>query len=217
MIQWVYERSKKCQELDHLIVATDDERILNTVKTFGGDAVMTSNKHKTGTERCAEVATNNPNYDVIINIQGDEPLIDPAQIKSLIHLFEDDKINIGTLAIQSTDRNVLKDKNKIKVVTNEYGQALYFSRSSIPCDNAQIESFSFLKHLGMYGYRYETLLAISQLKPSSLEITESLEQLRWMENGIDIYIARTEVECFSVDVPEDIQVILDQISHLNLK
>ena len=208
MIQWVYENASKCHVLDDLIVATDHEDIQRVVLNFGGQCEITSSSHQTGTERCAEVAQRNRDFDVIINIQGDEPLINPKQIESLIHLFKNKEVQIGTLIKKSSNQDIYNDPNKIKTTVNKDGKALYFSRSGIPYMK---ESFSFYKHLGMYGYRSTILLELSKLKPSSLELAESLEQLRWMENGYSIYAALTEIECHSVDVPADIDVILQAL------
>jgi len=209
MIQRVYEQAKKASALSEVIVATDDKRIFNAVKSFGGIVVMTASHHANGTERCAEIAQKyEDNFDAIINIQGDEPFIFPEQINQLAQLFLNDKVQIGTLIKKIEDPKDLVTSSIIKVVVNKNGEALYFSRNKIPfIRNEEDTTHTFYKHIGIYGYRKEVLKEIVQLPVSSLEKAESLEQLRWLENGYKITTGNTEFESHSIDVPEDLKRI----------
>ena len=213
MIQRVYEQAKKC-DLDKVVVATDDERISSVVLAFGGEVVMTDIKHQSGTDRCAEVALTLPGYDVVINIQGDEPFIDPAQIKLVLSCFTDKNIRLATLIKEIHTDEELFNPNIPKVVINSKQQAIYFSRQPIPfIRHAQeqkdwITAHQFYKHIGIYGYTTETLLEITKLAPSSLESAERLEQLRWIENGYQIQTKVTDIETIAIDTPEDLQKIV---------
>lgn len=204
MIQRVYEQALQAN-LSKVIVATDDERIANEVKRFGGNFVMTSSAHESGTDRCAEVVAQQPSFDVVINIQGDEPFIDPKQINLLISCFKDDQVKLATLIKAIHQEEELLNSNIPKVVINNLQQAIYFSRHPIPyLRNADWKSHQFYKHIGIYGYRATTLLEITKLKPSSLEIAESLEQLRWIENGYAIQTQLTDIETLAIDSPADL-------------
>ena len=188
MIRRVYEQAKKCSNLAQVIVATDDERIFNHVAGFGGIAVMTSPEHQSGTDRCAEVALQHPAYDVIINIQGDEPYIDPEQISKLAYCFEDPSVQIATLVKKIKNEEELSNINSPKVIINKFSEAIYFSRSPIPHLRGLrqvdwLKHFTYFKHIGIYGYRADVLQQITKLPVSELEKAESLEQLRWIENG----------------------------------
>ncbi|NHA03899.1 3-deoxy-manno-octulosonate cytidylyltransferase [Mucilaginibacter sp. HC2] len=209
MIQRVYEQAKKCSGLSEVIVATDDDRIFNHVLAFGGVAVMTADTHQSGTDRCAEVALLHPEYDVIINIQGDEPFIDPEQISKLAACFTDKETQLATLIKRIKTEEELFNTNSPKVVVNKLSEAVYFSRSALPHIRGQepenwLEFYTFFKHIGIYGYRADILQQITKLSVSSLEKAESLEQLRWIENGYRIKVAETELETYAVDVPEDL-------------
>lgn len=210
MIQRVYEQAKSCTSLNDVIVATDDERIFNEVNRFGGKVVMTSTSHQSGTDRCAEVVNKlTEKYDVIINIQGDEPFIDPKQITQLCNCFLDKETQIATLIKRITHQADLFNENKIKVTFNTNHFAIYFSRDAIPffrgvAPEDWLKKHNYFKHIGIYGYKTETLNKITLLKPSKLELAEGLEQLRWIENGYNIKIAETELEAISIDTPEDI-------------
>lgn len=212
MIQRVYEQAKKC-DLDHVVVATDDERIASVVRSFGGEVVMTDVKHQSGTDRCAEVSLNLPDYEIVINIQGDEPFIDPAQIALVKSCFTDKTIKLATLIKEIHTDEELFNPNIPKVVINSNQQAIYFSRHPIPyIRNAATQgdwltSHQFYKHIGIYGYTRDTLLEITKLSPSSLELAESLEQLRWLENGYQIQTKVTGLETIAIDTPEDLQKI----------
>jgi len=214
MIQHVYENCSKA--LDYLYVATDDERIYDTVKAFGGRVVMTSKHHANGTERSAEAARlvsaeENVNFDVIINIQGDEPFLDVNQIRDLLKAFESRDTQIATLIQEIKDKDVLLDIMNVKVAVNSDFEAIYFSRHPIPFlrnveEDKWLEKHSYYKHIGIYGFRPGILLEIVKLMPSPLEKAESLEQLRWLENGYRIKCELTESsESVSVDTPKDLE------------
>jgi 3-deoxy-manno-octulosonate cytidylyltransferase (CMP-KDO synthetase) len=213
MVQRVYEQSKKCADLSEIIVATDDARIFKHVKDFGGLAMMTSPDHQSGTDRCAEVALQYPQYDVIINIQGDEPFIDPEQISKLAYCFQNGDTQIATLIKKVQTEEELFNTNSPKVVLNKLSEAVYFSRSPLPHIRGQqpaywLNYYTYFKHIGIYGYRADVLRQVTKLPVSSLEKAESLEQLRWIENGYRIKVAETELETFAVDTPEDLEKLL---------
>lgn len=210
MIQRVYEQVKKCVDVAEVIVATDDSRIFDHVQAFGGVAVMTADDHQSGTDRCAEVASLHPEYDVIINIQGDEPYIDPEQITKLAACFNDAGTQIATLIKKILTMEELFNYNSPKVVINKLSEAIYFSRATLPHIRAQepdnwLEFYTYFKHIGIYGYRADVLQQITKLPISGLEKAESLEQLRWIENGYRIKVAETELETHAVDVPADLE------------
>ncbi len=213
MIQRVYEQAKKCAGLSEVIVATDDNRIFDHVARFGGVAVMTSSAHQSGTDRCAEVAQKHPDYEVIINIQGDEPFIDPEQISKLISCFNDAGTQIATLIKKVQTEQELHNINSPKVIINKHSEAIYFSRSPLPHIRGQepenwLQHFTYFKHIGIYGYRADILQQITKLPVSPLEKAESLEQLRWIENGYKIKVAETELETYAIDTPEDLEKLL---------
>lgn len=212
MIQRVYEQVGKV--LDDVYVATDDDRIKNTVEGFGGKAIMTSPNHKSGTDRIEEAVEKiGGDFDVVINIQGDEPFIHESQIKELCACFNDADTQIATLGKPFTAEmgmEALENPNSPKIVVDNRGYAMYFSRSVIPyIRNTRREEwigqFPYLKHIGLYAYRREVLRQVTQLPQSSLEIAESLEQLRWLQNGYKIKVGLTDVETVGIDTPEDLQ------------
>lgn len=209
VIQRVYEQATSV--LQEAYVATDDERIFQTVEQFGGRAVMTRTNHKSGTDRIEEAAEKiGTDADIIINIQGDEPFIQQSQIETLMHLFDDPATQIGTLGKPFESIEGAMNPNSPKIVTNLRGFALYFSRSVIPFVRGQQQSdwlqhFPYLKHLGLYAYRRDVLRQVTQLPQSPLELAESLEQLRWLENGYRIRVGLTNVETVGIDTPEDLQ------------
>jgi 3-deoxy-manno-octulosonate cytidylyltransferase (CMP-KDO synthetase) len=216
MIQRVYEQSKKATKLSRVIVATDDQRIFDHVKEFGGEVMMTSEQHQTGTDRCAEVLSNLENVDVVINIQGDEPFIDPEQINQVASLFVSDETQIGSLVKKIENSEDLFSNTVVKVVKSKTDEAIYFSRAAIPfiksVDSTNwLQHSDYYKHIGIYGYRASVLMSISELPQTELEKSESLEQLRWLENGCRIQLAETEHESNSVDTPEDLDRMLDQM------
>jgi 3-deoxy-manno-octulosonate cytidylyltransferase (CMP-KDO synthetase) len=214
MIQRVYEQASKSIMITELVVATDDQRIYDHVKAFGGNVVMTAIHHKNGTERCGEVVELYSDIDVVINIQGDEPLIQPKQLDLVLELFSDDdaEVEIGTLIKKLSNPDEIKNPNRIKVVTDKDRNALYFSRSPIPF--SKIDGH-YYKHIGIYAWRFETLKELLQLKPTELEQRESLEQLRWMYNGYSIRCSETTIETPNVDVPEDVELVLEVIQTTN--
>ncbi len=204
MIQRVYEQAKKADKLSEVVVATDDERIYNAVVGFGGKAVMTSTRHKSGTDRCCEVVDKIGNgFDAVINIQGDEPYINPQEINQIAELISDKDTQLASLCKPVYDEEELMSPNAVKVVFDKNGKALYFSRSAIPYLRNQIER-TFYKHIGIYAYKCDVLKKVAALPQSGLELAESLEQLRWLENGYTVRMGVTEFESFSVDVPDDI-------------
>ncbi len=215
MIQRVYEQSKKAHSLTEVIVATDDERIEKCVIDFGGKVMMTSTAHKTGTDRCAEVVEKEfPDYDAAINIQGDEPYIHPEQIDELAKCFEDKEVKLATLIKKIDSALDIFNQNRIKVVVDKNMDALFFSRSPIPFNRSSknsdwLDSHVYYKHIGIYGYRVSVLKKITRLIQSPLEIAESLEQLRWLENGYKIKTRITNYESISIDAPEDLKKLIN--------
>ena len=208
VIQRVYEQVKSV--LDDVYVATDDDRIYNTVTDFRGKAVMTRADHKSGTDRIEEAAEKiGLDADVIINVQGDEPFIQPSQIETLMQLFDAPETQIGTLGKPFESIDAVENPNSPKIVTDNRGFALYFSRSIIPfIRGKELDSwfgeYPFLKHLGVYAYRREVLAEVTKLPMSSLEKAESLEQLRWLQNGYRIRVGLTDIETVGIDTPEDL-------------
>jgi len=217
MIQRVYEGAKKCDLFADLVVATDDERILLHVKQFGGNVILTSSKHQSGTDRCGEVISYFPDMDVVVNIQGDEPLVSAVQLSQLIAAFNQEHVHIATLGILSQNKQELFNPNRVKVVVNHKNEAIYFSRHAVPY-GAQLAhdewhlTYTYLRHIGLYAYRMETLRQIVELKPTALEKQESLEQLRWMYYGFPIQIVLTDIETPNVDCPEDVAQILSLLT-----
>ena len=204
MIQRVFEQCKKTTLLSEVIVATDDARIFNHVTEFGGKAIMTSNSHPSGTDRCNEVIQSlNEKYDVAINIQGDEPYINPEQIDQVASLFSLENVSIATLAKKIEDKNLLTDINKPKAIFDTNGIAINFCREITDISNEK----TYFKHIGIYGYLTKTLAEICELPPSANEIKERLEQLRWLDNKYLIKVGITTHEGVSVDTPEDIEKI----------
>lgn len=212
VIQRVYEQVLGI--LDEAYVATDDERIVQVVKSFGGKVVMTSNLHKSGTDRCYEAFTHiGSGYDVVVNIQGDEPFIHRSQLESIKACFDDTTTQIATLVkpfCADDDFENLENPNSPKVVVNENWNAMYFSRSIIPYlrgyDKKQwLKMHTYYKHIGLYAYRADVLQEITSLQQSKLELAESLEQLRWLENGYIIKVGTTQIETIGIDTPQDLQ------------
>ncbi len=206
MIQRVYERARMAERADRVIVATDDERILKAVEAFGGEARMTRPDHRTGTERVAEVAAH-VEGDVFVNVQGDEPLLDPVAIDVAVNaLLEEPAASIATVATPIKTPADIMDPNIVKTVLDFDGNALYFSRAPIPWvrDTAGKVLARHLKHLGLYAFQRDALLEYPTLPQGDLERVEQLEQLRWLENGWKIRVAEVEHDAVSVDVPEDV-------------
>ena len=213
MIRRVYERALQSSSLDTVVVATDDQRILEHVEAFGGNVVMTGSHHTTGTERCLEAAglINANDQDVIINIQGDEPFMYPEQIDQVAGLFTDPGTSIATLIKAMGAAEDASDPNRVKVVVDARGNALYFSRSAIPFQRSESTPVRY-KHLGIYGYRMDVLKALSALTPTPLEKAEMLEQLRWLEHGLTIRTEVTLLESPAIDRPEDVKNLPPSLS-----
>ena len=213
MIQRVYEQCQKSSRLDKVLVATDDLRILDHLKSFGGEGIMTSSKHTSGTDRCGEVAEQFPEFDILVNIQGDEPMIDPHQIDLLCSCYDNLNTRIATLVKLIYTKDELVNENTPKVILNKNHQAVYFSRATIPylrgkkIDN-WLSEHTFYKHIGIYAFKRQTLSEITKLPLSDLEIAEGLEQLRWIENGYAIQAAITDQESQAIDTPEDLIKLL---------
>lgn len=211
MIQRVYEQAKKTKILSQVIVATDDSRIEEHVKSFGGSVVMTSENHQSGTDRCFEAIQKfSSNADVVINIQGDEPFIRPEQIDLIASCFDSPKTQIATLVKKITTNEELFNTNIPKVILNKNKEAVLFSRQTFPHIRGKeqeewLNHFLFYKHIGIYAYRTEILEEITKLKQSPLELAEALEQLRWIENGYKINVEITDFESIAIDTPEDLK------------
>ncbi len=212
MIQRVYEGAKKSALLSEVIVATDDRRIYDAVCAFGGKVEMTSTEHPSGTDRCGEVHSRNREFDIVLNIQGDEPLVSAIQIDQLIRAFDDPSVQIATLGIQDVSEEEKNNPNRIKLVKNHKGNAMYFSRSAIPNEvNAPDDlrkNYPFQRHIGLYAYRSDILMELVDLEKTQLEQIESLEQLRWLYHGYSIRVVDTEIETPNIDVPGDVAKVL---------
>jgi 3-deoxy-manno-octulosonate cytidylyltransferase (CMP-KDO synthetase) len=215
IIQYVYENSKNSHLAHDVIVATDNKAIFNEVYAFGGKAVMTDTKHPSGTDRIAEVAAS-LNYDIIVNVQADEPLIRPEMIDEVITLLDDSRASIGTLAKKIDDRKEILDPNIVKVIFDRDWFAIYFSRAPIPyhrdewksmleIQNSLFKIQNFYKHIGIYSYRKDILLSITKLEQTPLEKIEKLEQLRALEHGLKIKVKETFFKTYGVDTPEDVE------------
>jgi 3-deoxy-manno-octulosonate cytidylyltransferase (CMP-KDO synthetase) len=215
MIQRVYEQVIKTDGLEHVFVATDDVRIARVVEESGGDVIMTAVDHPSGTSRCNEAMATLisggliKKEDIVINIQGDEPFIDPKQIKLVMDSFRDPGVRISTLVKRIHDSRELFDDNVVKVIVDKNAKAIIFSRQAIPFSKEGnreqwIEKYTYLKHIGLYAYRAETLEELCQLKPSGLQKIESLEQLNWIEHGYAIHTELTNIDSIGIDVPKDL-------------
>lgn len=217
MIQRVFDQAKKCKVLTQIIVATDDDRIAEAVRNFGGEFCMTSAAHPSGTDRCAEVVERMKlTCDAVINIQGDEPFIDPEQITSLAQCFEDERTALATLIKPIVSSEILFSANSPKVIVDAEQFAIYFSRHPIPfqrgVEQAEwLRHHQYYQHIGIYGYTRDALMKITKLQPSTLEKAESLEQLRWIENGFKIKTAITTVDSIAIDTPEDLERVRQAI------
>src|SRR5580693_5299028 len=218
MIQHVVEHVRLATLPSRIIVATEDPRIKSAVEAFGAEAILTRPDHRTGTDRIAEVATHIP-ADIYINVQGDEPLIDPGTIDAVAAaMLEDDSIQLATPCAAITQKNDIMDPNVVKVVRDFDGNGLYFSRAPIPwvSDTGARVAASHWKHIGLYGYRRDTLLEFPTLPPGELERIEQLEQLRWLENGFRMHVVETMYNAVSVDVPADIERV-EKLLHARAK
>lgn len=214
MVQRVYERVRAAELIDEVVVATEDERIIAHVESFGGKACMTGTQHLSGTDRCAEVSALYPDFTIIINIQGDEPFVHPEQIDQVVRpLLHEPDVRIATVARRLLEPELLFDPNAVKVVFGKQRQALYFSRSTIPHlrgipAEEWMEKGVFYQHLGIYGFHADTLAVLAQLPPGQHELAESLEQLRWLAEGHSIYVADTDQASISIDTPADLERVL---------
>lgn len=212
MIQRVYEQCKKTSVLSDVIVATDDDRIAEHVLSFGGKVIMTADTHQSGTDRCAEViSTYKGKCDAVINIQGDEPFIDPRQIELLASAFNEESTQIVTLIKKIKSEEEVRNPNVVKAIANKNNQAIYFSRSPIPYRRNPGVDITYFKHVGIYGYRKQVLAEITQLPIGKLEQAESLEQLRWVENGYSIVLKETDLETIAIDTPDDLDKVLKML------
>lgn len=210
MVQHVYERVLSCAAVDQVIVATDDVRIQEHVSSWGGRVEMTDPQHPSGTDRVAEVAARFPEAAIIVNVQGDEPFIDPRQIEAVLAPFADPDVAIATLARPILEEQALLSPNVVKVVCDARGRALYFSRHAIPFLRdvplgQWLQVGQHLQHLGLYAYRAEVLSQLTALAPATLETAESLEQLRWLAAGYNIAVGITDLPSFGIDTPEDLE------------
>jgi 3-deoxy-manno-octulosonate cytidylyltransferase (CMP-KDO synthetase) len=214
MLQRVYEQAVKSKLLNYLVVATDDERIAAHVKNFGGNVIMTATHHPSGTDRCWDALQQLSNdFNYVINIQGDEPFIEPTQIDELAAILLDGSTELATQMIAVDNHAVLFDKGEVKIVLNTNNEALYFSRMVIPFIKGVDEKewhthHTYYRHVGMYAYRRDVLEKITQLPVSPLETAESLEQLRWVENGFKVKCVITQYESHCIDTPEDVEKVL---------
>ena len=216
MIEWAYKRTK-LSNLDEVVVATDDERIYKEVERFGGKAILTSKEHENGTSRIAEVCTKYEDYDVIVNVQGDEPLIEPEMINSIINSFkEDDTISMSTLKYKIDTMEEIENPNYVKVITDKKGYALYFSRSVIPYPR-KLDIQNYYKHVGIYGYKRDFVVEYAKMEPTPLELSESLEQLRALENGYRIKVMETPYKIIGVDTQEELEKVREYIKENGLK
>ena len=206
MICRVYERAKNSKLADEIIVATDDERIFQAVEENAGHAMMTRADHKTGTDRLAEVAEKFPDVEVVVNVQGDEPLIEASLIDELIEQFSDENLQMATVATELFDEDEMKNPNNVKVVIDKKNNALYFSRSLIPYPRNAGKAKVY-KHIGIYAYRRNFLLDYAKMQPTELEQSESLEQLRALENGFKIRVIKSDCKFIGVDTEEDLRLV----------
>jgi 3-deoxy-manno-octulosonate cytidylyltransferase (CMP-KDO synthetase) len=219
MIRRVYEQAIQCDKLDKVVVATDNTAIFNNVRLFGGNVLMTGEHHSSGTERCREVVEklclDGENYDCVINIQGDEPFIEPDQISQVAECFGNPEVQLATLIKKISSKDELFSENVVKVVADTQGFALLFSRSVIPFFRGRdqqewLSGATYYKHVGIYGYQTTVLEKIVALPVSELERAESLEQLRWLENGYRIYTQITDYESIAIDIPADLLKITNR-------
>jgi len=205
IIQWVYEKASQSKLAQDVVVATDDERIFQSIKEFGGHVKMTASSHQSGSDRIAEIVKENPDFEIIVNVQGDEPLITPESIdKAINSLISDKRADISTLIREITDKEEILNSNVVKVVTDNYGKALYFSRAAIPYERESGQT-KFYAHIGLYAYRRESLLKMTELPQTNLEKVECLEQLRALQNGMTIKTVEVDYKPIGIDTPEDVE------------
>ncbi len=206
MIHHVWDIASQVDCLSRVIIATDDDRIFNHVMGFGAEVMMTSKEHNNGTERIAEVVRKLPEkFDVVINIQGDEPFLNPEQIESLCNIIDTKNYQIATLIKSTSDKEEIESPNVVKVVKSQNGKALYFSRYPIPYNRQNIQDITYFKHIGMYAFKSDILQNLITLPISTIEKAESLEQLRWLDAGYSIGVGITEYDSIGIDTPEDLE------------
>ena len=216
MVEWVYRRALT-SKLDCVVVATDDERIVEEVKSFGGNVILTSKNHINGTSRIAEVCETYSDFDVVVNIQGDEPLVEPDMIDSIIDSFiEDNSIPMATLKHKLNTLEEIENPNSVKVVTDKNNFAIYFSRSVIPYPR-NLDLKNYYKHIGIYGYKRDFIMEYSKMDSTPLELSESLEQLRVLENGYKIKVLETPHKIIGVDTQEELDKVIEYITKNNIK
>lgn len=224
VVRWVWERVAAAGVVTDAVVATDDERIAEAVEAFGGRAMMTDSHHHSGTDRCGEVVKRLEDegavYDVAINVQGDEPFVLPAQLEALADCFADKAIRIATLKTRIESTEELMSPNNVKVVCNRQGDALYFSRHPLPYQRGAeptdwAQRYAYYKHVGIYAFRPATLEEIVRLPQGGLEVSESLEQLRWLENGYPIRVVETNAANVGIDTPADLQAAEEYLLRMN--
>lgn len=214
VIQWVYEQAKKVKAADDVIVATDNQEIFDTVKTFGGKVEMTSIDHKSGTDRIAEVISRHDEYDLVLNLQGDEPLISTENITTAINLLKEDKTaDISTLVKVIKDKNEIENPNLVKCIFDKNNYAIYFSRNKLPYERKEYEG-DFYGHIGLYCYRKNALLKMTKLPQALIEKAESLEQLRAIYNGMKIKVALVESNAIGIDTKEDLKAFEDYVKNI---
>jgi len=208
MIQWVYEKVEKINEIDAVYVATDDKRIFDAVNSFNGKVIMTSSENNSGTDRIAEALSKIPQkFDIVLNVQGDEPMIREEMLIPLISSFEDSEVYYSTLKYEINNEKEINDPNIAKVLTDSLGYAIYFSRRTIPYNRDNLDNNKYYKHIGVYAYKYDFLLRFSQMQSSYLENMEQLEQLRAIENGYKIKVIESKYQSIGVDLPEHIEIL----------
>jgi len=206
LIQWVYEKAVACSAIDKVIVATDHLDIYTACQAFGAAVEMTKEEHPSGTDRVGEVAQRHDEYDLILNIQGDEPFLDPSHIDDLLACFSNENVKIATLAQEIKNIEDFDNPNVVKLVRSSYNKVLYFSRAGIPFDRDKTNGMTALKHVGIYAFRRKTLEDLIQLAESQLEKTERLEQLRWLDNGFDVYCGINNKPLLGIDTQEDLDL-----------
>lgn len=215
MIWWVYRQAKKVEQLDAVYVATDDERIQAACESYGIPVAMTSPDHPTGSDRVAEVAAK-VEGDLFINIQGDEPLMEPEMVRQVIRLFDDPEVYFGSLKKKITDPDLIAADSTVKVVTDDLNNAMYFSRNPIPSGLKDVDKVDVYKHVGIYAYKRDFLLKFGAMPQSSLELAECVEPLRAMQAGYKMRFAETEYENISVDYPRHLDEVIAEIRRLGL-
>lgn len=211
ILQYVFEKVKASGLFNRIIIATDSKRILKEAESFGAEVIMTSKTHKSGTDRIAAV-TKKIKSDIIVNVQGDEPLIQKSHLKAIIDLISQKHVELATLCTAFETKKEVINESNVKLIHDGSGKAIYFSRAVIPHPGAELKPKAYLHHLGLYAFKRKTLLKIAKLKQSPLEKQERLEQLRWIENGFDIYISKVKGRTISIDTPADFRAFVKHLA-----